>query len=412
MSKVVRVQDGDYKIVVGSEGSPGNITLDTNPAGELGQQGKVIITGDLEVLGNTTVVQSETLAVKDNIIVVNAGEQLEGVQTLGFTAGVTVDRGGLSDVSLLWDERTDQFIFVNDSYRVPTDLPTSLQGIATNRIDTGGSNLTLITRGTGVVTVSGTVNYEQQILDYTKLSAIYNISAISCQNGTVTITTSSPHGFAVGELVDVFVLNNSAYDIFSGQITSIPDAGPNASRFTYFKPSLAGTPPNPNDIPPGTPATGTVRPYPIRNDDAIPNIKAIVDYTNNKVFSTNKIQEGDTKVQVYDTSQTGFGEIIFDVDLQQRVVVNNAGMTIDSIRVNTNNISNIATRDILVDSAISLQNVVSNYDPLQGYTSGYVKLYSKDDVGGGGTGLYFVNTEGTNDELISKRRAIVYSLIF
>ena len=33
MTKVVRVRDSDYKIVVGSTGSPANIILDTNPTG-------------------------------------------------------------------------------------------------------------------------------------------------------------------------------------------------------------------------------------------------------------------------------------------------------------------------------------------------------------------------------------------
>jgi hypothetical protein len=31
--------------------------------------------------------------------------------------------------------------------------------------------------------------------------------------------------------------------------------------------------------------------------------------------------------------------------------------------------------------------------------------------GTGGTGLFFVNTEGTRDELISKTKALLYSLI-
>jgi hypothetical protein len=33
MSKIVRVQNGDYKIVVGAKNAPGTIYLDTNPMG-------------------------------------------------------------------------------------------------------------------------------------------------------------------------------------------------------------------------------------------------------------------------------------------------------------------------------------------------------------------------------------------
>jgi hypothetical protein len=44
-------------------------------------------------------------------------------------------------------------------------------------------------------------------------------------------------------------------------------------------------------------------------------------------------------------------------------------------------------------------------------TASYTGIYSTSTVGGGGTGLYFVNTNNT-DELVSRRRSIVYSIIF
>ena len=50
MSKIVRVQGGDYRIVVGSQGNPGTIYLDTSPStNRTFPQGDVIITGDLTV---------------------------------------------------------------------------------------------------------------------------------------------------------------------------------------------------------------------------------------------------------------------------------------------------------------------------------------------------------------------------
>ena len=39
------------------------------------------------------------------------------------------------------------------------------------------------------------------------------------------------------------------------------------------------------------------------------------------------------------------------------------------------------------------------------------KVWSKD-IGQGGTGLYFVNTTNSADELISRRKALAYSIIF
>ena len=146
MSKVVKVQGGDYKIVVGSVNvgsgvkTPGNIILDTNPAGDFDSQGLVTITGDLLVMGNTTTVQSETLTVKDNIIYLNVGQTGDGVNQPGGVdqSGFQIDRGNLEDVSVLWDESVNRFVFI--------DALDVLQGIATNSIDSFDDSL-IITVG-------------------------------------------------------------------------------------------------------------------------------------------------------------------------------------------------------------------------------------------------------------------------
>ena len=39
------------------------------------------------------------------------------------------------------------------------------------------------------------------------------------------------------------------------------------------------------------------------------------------------------------------------------------------------------------------------------------KIYAKDEADGG-TGLYFINELGTQDELISRNKALLYSIIF
>lgn len=52
MSKVVRVQEGDYKILLGKDGVPNNFVLDTNFGSFNGETGEVIINGNLVVTGN------------------------------------------------------------------------------------------------------------------------------------------------------------------------------------------------------------------------------------------------------------------------------------------------------------------------------------------------------------------------
>lgn len=60
------------------------------------------ITGNLYVLGNSSIISSQTLEVADNMIVVNSGELGDGV-TLRY-AGTKVDRGLQPNTSVVWDE--------------------------------------------------------------------------------------------------------------------------------------------------------------------------------------------------------------------------------------------------------------------------------------------------------------------
>ena len=160
MSKFVNVPNGDYKVTVQSGGQ---ITLDTGA-----ETGNVVITGNLLVEGNTTTVQSEDLTVKDNIIVVNSGETGPGISLT--EAGLRIDRGTFTDGFFTFSEdvtwrdpntettKTGGFVF--------RDNNGSLVGIRANSLSTGGGDLYLINSGTGVISVTGTTNYEQQVFQY------------------------------------------------------------------------------------------------------------------------------------------------------------------------------------------------------------------------------------------------------
>lgn len=78
-------------------GTNANITLDSD---------FVIVTGNLNVRGNTTIINSNTQTITDNIITLNQGETGNGVSTLGTTAGIEIDRGTApgGNVQLIWNE--------------------------------------------------------------------------------------------------------------------------------------------------------------------------------------------------------------------------------------------------------------------------------------------------------------------
>lgn len=146
MSRVLRVE-GDYKVIVENGGS---ITLDTGV-----ETGEVLVTGDLRVLGNTTTVNSENLSIRDNVIILNQGETGAGV-TLG-TAGIQIDRGTSSAAEIIFDESNDQFTFGFAN--------GNLARLRATGVLTGGQNLLLIGGGNGVISVSGTNDYETRVTD-------------------------------------------------------------------------------------------------------------------------------------------------------------------------------------------------------------------------------------------------------
>jgi hypothetical protein len=123
---------GDYvtSLVAGT-----GITLSNNsgegatPTVEIGQDvattanvtfNDLILTGDLTVQGNTTTLETATLQVEDNIVVLNYGQT-----TPTLDAGIQIERGSGTDVTLRWNESLDYWDFTNDGttyYKLITAL--------------------------------------------------------------------------------------------------------------------------------------------------------------------------------------------------------------------------------------------------------------------------------------------------
>ena len=159
MASVVSIPNDDYIIKVTPGGT---ITLDTGAV-----QGNVVFTGNLTVGGSQTVVNSTNLDVQDNIITVNYGETGAGI-TLG-KAGLAIDRGTETDAFLSFDESFSWTDPVTDTTVsggfVFTNLANTLVGIRTVSINSNGGDLYLINSGSGVLSVTGTNNYEGNVTD-------------------------------------------------------------------------------------------------------------------------------------------------------------------------------------------------------------------------------------------------------
>jgi len=362
MSKILKITDGDYKV---QTGYAGRITLDTGS-----QAGEVVITGALIVLGDNTIVESETMSVKDNVIELNVGETGPGVTIKPDstkTSGIRIHRStasrntsiATSDVVVAFDEDTNPLfpptaIANRGTVVFKYQFDDSLVPIKTNSIITStNESLGLINQGTGYITVTGTSNYETKILDYTAWN-------------------------------------------------------------------LAGNP---------QPAV-TVGRTTVIDDDRIPNMKAVKDFVDSSLyyFTTPIIAEGDTSVRAYDDSISGgLSRVVFKVNNVERGQFNDNGLNVNNIRILANTVSNTDAGQDLVLTASNSNVKVSGYLNLvdqisaPGDAGGVNKLYSTATTGPGDTGLYFVNTRsGENfevdgaapEELVSKKRAILFSMIF
>ena len=88
----------------------GTLSSDDITATDLTASGNVTITGNLTVNGTTTTVNSNTVAIGDNILVLNSDETGAASQD----AGIEIERGTDVNVALLWDETANYWTLTED----------------------------------------------------------------------------------------------------------------------------------------------------------------------------------------------------------------------------------------------------------------------------------------------------------
>lgn len=350
MGQFLRV-NGDYNI---RAGDGAKITLDTGP---VASGGSVRVTGNLVVEGDTFNISTTNLSIEDNIISLNNGEVGPGV-SLGYS-GIEIDRGNTSSVtpqnnaSFLYDESTDSWILAHGSAPGPFNFDASrlrLKQILTNSTTDSG-DLTLIGTGTGVVKVSGTINYEDQ----------------------VTEDDDIPNK----KFVDDAIQNNPTFQIVAPQAqdTRVVIADKDIS------PNLAGTA--------GSLAyfTATTS-YNTFGESAV---SVIVDNALVGQFYANRFEVGDLEI--------GGG-------LDRNEISSRGGITNENIFVRTQGTGKLHT-----NYAMQFEKIGT----VPSYVSNNVLVYAADP-GTGTSGIYFVNDGAEaarqNGELISKNKALVFSMLF
>ena len=102
---------------------------------------------NLTVTGTETIIDVDHLAVKDNTITLNSGEDGAGISLI--TGGIIIDRGSLQDADILFNEENDRFEF---------NFPVAIQG---SPVVTEGVTGSFVTQGQ--LNTTG-INLQNQII--------------------------------------------------------------------------------------------------------------------------------------------------------------------------------------------------------------------------------------------------------
>jgi hypothetical protein len=361
MAKYLNI-DGDYKLSVTSGGT---ITLNTGAS-----TGTVVITGDLEVQGTTTTVDTATLVIEDRIITINRnGFDVSGkVSDVGGqrVAGIEVDRG-TSDAYWVFDDNiTTQASGAGAWVGRIGNAGASGQvvGIRTTSINTAGADLFLINQGTGIVTVQGTTTYQEQLFEYTGASGSRVV------NFDANPVVKKPDG-----LVNAKGLQDYINAFFTGQFQDTIESGTITPTFV------------------------SARDAEVYGGES--QIKLVIDNNEIGTFYSDRIQLQHLKI----------------TDTRIETTSENADLVLAAPGAGS----------VKIDDTLSLTPIPHEGDnggsggfPNNGFDADIenpdppdvgIKIYAKSE-GPAGTSLYFVNSDETQDELVSKKKSILFSMIF
>ena len=354
MGQFFRV-NGDYNIKVRDGGT---IKLDT------GTSGDTIITGNLTVQGDVTSVSTTNLEISDRIITLNDGENGPGV-SLTYS-GIEIDRGTYVDstavprAAFVWNESNPGFTTDEDPasasgyWQIVTGSSETSYGFADSNLKIRRILTDASTDG-GDLTLIGTG------------TGVVKVAGTTNYRLQVTDNNDIPNK----DYVDFSILNNPTFQIRApqGQDTRVIIAD--------------------KDITPNNASTGgslayyqTATGYPIAYDGANESgIGFLVDGVLTSTFYSNRVVLQSLEI----------------IDSEIRHDSSN-----ENIFINTNGTGKLQT-----NYAIQLDNNAVS----PAIVSGSHVIYSKPESAGK-TGIYYVNTENTRDELVSKNRALLFSMLF
>jgi len=271
--------NGTITITGTTTGSMNNVAIGAATAASgkfttIESSGNLTVGGNLTVNGTTTTIESSTLTIEDPLIILAKNNSGGAGNT--YDQGLLFNRGSLSNVSFLWDESADEFVFAVtasetgatagnvtiDSYanfRAGTINGTTVNGtsfvtdgitIGSNNISATRSNDDLVLSGSGsgkVVLGSATLGATSfGDNDITNVGDI-NVDSVSSDNGTdfaLVLDDNQAAALTIKEGVNAyltFVTTNSSEQITLGKKLAAGAVEVAGSNFTITGGTINGS---------------------------------------------------------------------------------------------------------------------------------------------------------------------------
>ena len=432
MSKIIRTTDSDYRIITAQAGQ---IILDTTNATN-DRSGTVIIRGDLEVNGGTTTVSSEITTLVDNILLLSSGNNSEGLPISldrPRSSGIEVERGSLANARWVYDDSVSwdlggatgigAWLGTQGTIGAEIDIPIKTTGIIPN------SSL-YINTGNGIISVTGTNNYEQSVLYYDNgvITPDPNTFAIVRDDDTI------PNAKSVKDLIDyslstvvinkiieddskieVIDKNNIIFAILETGIKTIFQTK-NAHGYAINDAiTISGVTTAPNDssinvlngtwIVTDVPSSNTIEVTVNTTGGIISNY-----VTDSGIAGTGlSVNEPRIEVTVENDKVASFYNnriVLADIEIRGTEIFTSSSNDDLVLSANGGGVVKIKDTLELTKTPGDDDNAIDPAAPLDG-----TRLYSKT-LSTGKTGLFFINENNYKDEIISKNRALLYSMLF
>ena len=328
----------------------GTIVLDP------GTSGLVYIPGNLTVAGSTTSISTTNTDIEDNIITLNKGESSSGV-SLRYS-GMEIDRGSSSRAALVFDESN----------------PTGIGGSVGTWVIASAT-----VPGTTYAFGDSNLKLKRILTDAGEDGG--DLTLIATGNGVAKVRPDGDADLGVtyfGNITDPNHVPNKYYVDYS--ILNNPTFQIRAPQGQDSRVIIADAQVTPNNASTG----GSLAYYYAQT--GYPTTESTVGFFIDGVLAAN-IYADRVQLQRLEFDQT---EIL------------TVGSGNDNIKFTT-----YGTGKVEINASLQLNNDVGS----PGIVSGSHVIYSRAESHGR-SGIYFVNTENNRDELVSKNRALLFSMLF